>query len=324
MGGMEKVRVAAAIFLAGFSAWGAPGNCPDRVANFIDSGIRRVSLTRPENTGSARAILEELRETIDERVREKCPNAQSCPSEELAETVARVTHEVLDDYGQSRSRWPTYALFAATLTTYVAINTAVQHFTKPLTAIIISNFLTFMGVAIFDAIGAPVLEPVTAWIRRIAYAHGADEPTACYRGSAQKRQERIYQTTQELVSATEEEARFTDRQVKTQIASTLAGWCPGPQEDAETFAKRTGDILAVLLADLVPNYVDLDLSELQFAQLPRALVVKRFIDPRLYPLLRDHALQLLSAEYDPEAKEGSQRLQEYQSVLEAWVGREWQ
>ncbi len=318
-----SVRIAIALF--GFFALASSPSaarderpCSDRLLDKVATAIDHVSENRPENTDQARRILHELQPEIIKRVHHACPEPASCSDQQLADALLEITHEVLDENPPRKSSWRSNLIFGGSLVLYTTLSVWVTLHTESMAAAAASSLLTLLGAMAITHSGASKIEVPLAKLRRASYSADGGRP-AQERGKRQRRHEQIYWGTQAAVDSIEEEGRDHESVVVNQICAATNSCAPRPWDTQESYQKRMESLLAKLLSNLVPSYLEFDFSDPFYSTWFRTIYSEWELSDTNRENFRSNVLTLIRTFYDGEAKQGSEREAKYQRVLRAWT-----
>lgn len=296
-------------------------SCADQIVVLVERSIHSIAQQRPvKSAAKIRKKHAQLHEKITDRVRARCPRPESCTSTQLALIVAQVTEDAITRELHKPAWWRVYPLFALALAGGTALNMAADQFVdSKVVAASLSTLVTVMSVLTIEHLGASSLERPFSHIRLWGYQQTASEDLNGLRGSAQRRLNEIYVTTQQLFTFIEEEARATDRQAKMQQVVAQIDCKPFAGESKEAFLERAANVFAKLLSDLVPLYPELEFAEHDYADWAKVTFSEWFLNDENRELFRKRVLQLISARYDEDVQPDTKLWRDYESALYNWT-----
>ncbi|MBY0370920.1 hypothetical protein K2X33_09555 [bacterium] len=289
-------------------------------AQLVSRAIESIAAQRPTKIAAKirkKATL--LQEKIEDRVRARCPRPESCSPARLALITSQITQDAISRELYKPASWRVYPVFGAALAGLVALNVFSQDYLNQWVASSLTTLITIISVMTIDHLGASSLETPLSHIRLWGYQQTASEDIAGLRGAAQRRLNEIYQTTQQLLTSIEEEARATDRQAKLQTVLAQVNCRPYAGECSTQFMERAANVFAKLLSDIVPTYPELEFAEHEYADWAKVTFSQWFLDDSNRDAFRARVLLLIQERFDEDAKPDTAAWRAYEAVLYDWT-----
>ena len=256
-----------------------------------------------------------IQKQIKERIQADCPNLQDCSLEELNHVVLSAAHDIVDRH-EVRPKWKSLFVFGITLPLYAALVIGLKWLLPELVADGLALVISFCLLVLIQSVGSTAMDDLEAVSRLWTWAFDALE-TAPGRGAAQRRHRAIYGRNQGRITTLEAEARNWDSATFVQLVSTQLHCTPFQGECKRDFLVRAAYAMAGFLSYNVPKYLELDLSDPDYANWVKNTFSRHFLDDTNREDFRRSVMTIVE-ELDLNAeREG--RLEKYNRIVRAWT-----